>query len=245
MGAMNEAGFEILYEEGPCLVVCKPPGLLTQSPPGIDSLEGRIKQFLKQRDAKPGNVYLGVPHRLDRPASGAIVFARHVRAARRIAEQFAYRRVEKVYWACVEGCVSPDEGTWRDQVRKIPDMAQAEVVAADHPNAREAVMHYRTIARFDWGTWLEIRLETGRMHQVRIQCSSRGHALLGDERYGAARPFGIPYEDRRLRAIALHARSLAFDHPMTHRAVHVVAPLPLVWLEQGIDPGRALCQSRP
>ena len=200
MGAMNEAGFEILYEEGPCLVVCKPPGLLTQSPPGIDSLEGRIKQFLKQRDAKPGNVYLGVPHRLDRPASGAIVFARHVRAARRIAEQFAYRRVEKVYWACVEGCVSPDEGTWRDQVRKIPDMAQAEVVAADHPDAREAVMHYRTIARFDWGTWLEIRLETGRMHQCGFSVPAEAMPCWATNGT-AARPFGIPYEDRRLRAM--------------------------------------------
>lgn len=236
MGTMNELGFEILYEEGPCLVVCKPPGLSTQAPPGIDSLEVRIKQYLKQREAKPGNVYLGVPHRLDRPASGAIVFARHSRAARRIAEQFECRRVEKVYWACVEGHVSPDEGTWRDWVRKIPDMARAEVVAADHPGAREAVMHYRTIARFDWGAWLEIRLETGRMHQVRIQCSSRGHSLLGDQQYGAATLFGIQYADPRLRAIALHARSLDFDHPMTHRQVRVVAPLPQAWLDHGVSP---------
>lgn len=233
---MKEPGFEILYEEGPCLVVSKPPGLLTQAPPGIDSLEDRIKRYLKERDAKPGKVYLGVPHRLDRPASGALVFARHVRAARRISEQFEYRRVEKLYWACVEGHVSPDEGTWRDPVRKIPDVAQAEVVAADHPDAREAVMHYRTLARFEWGTWLEIRLETGRMHQIRVQSASRGHPLLGDEQYGATAPFGIQYEDPRLRAIALHARSLDFDHPMTHRAVHVVASPPPIWLERGIDP---------
>ena len=81
-------GFDILYEEGPCLVVAKPGGVLTQAPPGIDSLEVRIKRFLKVRDSKPGNVYLGVPHRLDRPVSGVMVFAKHVRAARRIAEQF-------------------------------------------------------------------------------------------------------------------------------------------------------------
>ena len=96
-------GFQILFEEGPCLVVCKPPGLPTQAPPGIDSLEIRIKSFLKGRDDPPHDVYLGVPHRLDRPASGAIVFATRRRAAQKLARQFERREVKKLYWACVEG----------------------------------------------------------------------------------------------------------------------------------------------
>ena len=126
-------GFDILYEEGPCLVVVKPGGVATQAPPGIDSLEVRVKQFLRVRDSKPGNVYLGVPHRLDRPVSGVMVLARHVRAARRLSEQFEARTVRKTYWAVVEGKVSPDCGTWTDHLRKIPDAAQVEVVAPDHP----------------------------------------------------------------------------------------------------------------
>ena len=220
---------DILYEEGPCLVALKPPGLLTQAPPGIDSMELRLKVFLREREKTQGKVYLGVPHRLDRPASGAMVFARHVRAARRLAAQFEARRVEKLYWALVEGVVTPAAGTWTDCLRKIPDQARAEVVAADHPEGRQAVLHYRTRAALDGVCWLEIELETGRTHQVRIQAASRGHPILGDGQYGARVPFGIQHEDERLRAIALHARSLRFSHPKSKAAVCVTAPVGEDW----------------
>ncbi|MCR4415389.1 MAG: RNA pseudouridine synthase [Thermoguttaceae bacterium] len=226
---MLDDAIEILDEQGPCLVVNKPPGLLTQAPPGIDSLERRVKAFLERRDAMADEVYLGVPHRLDRPASGAIVLATHRRAARRLAEQFERRLVRKVYWACVSGEVTPTEGTWRDFLRKVPDQPRAEVVPADHPDAREAVLHYRTLGRFAWGTWLEIVLETGRMHQVRVQGAVRGHPVLGDAMYGSPVAFGPQHDDWRLRAIALHARELTFRHPATHREVCVFAPLPNVW----------------
>jgi RluA family pseudouridine synthase len=227
-------GFQILYEEGPCLVVAKPAGVLTQAPPGIDSLEVRIKDFLKAREGKTGNIYLGVPHRLDRPVSGAMVFGKHVRATRRLAEQFQGRLTRKVYWACVAGVVTPAEGTWTDFVRKVPEQARAEVVAAADPDGREAVLHYRTAGRMDWGTWLEIELETGRMHQIRLQAASRGHAVLGDALYGSTIPFGPLHDDGRLRAIALHARSLEFEHPMTRQPVSVVAPLSDDWRVLGI-----------
>ena len=226
---MTTDAVEILYEDGPCLVVNKPSGLLTQSPPGIDSLENRIKAFLKVREQKPGKVYLGVPHRLDRPASGAMVFAKHVRAARRLAEQFEARVVRKVYWACVSGHVAPADGVWRDWVRKVPDEARAEIVAAEVPDAREAVLHYRTLATVPAGSWLEIELETGRMHQIRVQAGSRGHPLWGDALYGSTVAFGKPSADVRLRAIALHARRLEFRHPMTHEPVAVDAPPPGGW----------------
>ncbi len=236
---MPNINVDILLEDGPVLVVNKPGGLLTQAPPGIDSLESRIKMLLKHRDNKPGKVYLGVPHRLDRPASGAMVFARHSRAARRLAEQFEGRMIEKTYWAMVEGCVSPDTGTWTDSLRKIPNVAEAEVVASDHPEGREAVLHYRTLwngppglFKFDSPhTLLEITLETGRMHQVRVQAASRGHPLLGDEQYGSTTPFGPQEEDARLRWIALHAVRLAFRHPMTRVPITVEAPLPDAWKE--------------
>lgn len=230
----NACELELLYESGPCLVVNKPSGVLTQAPPGIDSLEERIKTFLRQRERLQGAVYLGVPHRLDRPASGAMVFARHPRATRRLADQFEARTVEKTYWACVAGRVEPGEGTWRDFMWKIPDRPHAEIVPEDHPQARLAVLHYRAIGQTPHGSLLEIALETGRTHQIRVQAASRGHPLLGDAQYGSVLPFGPQSEDRRARAIALHARRLAFRHPATRESVCVTAPLPATWSEVGV-----------
>lgn len=223
--------FEILYEEGPCLAVVKPPGLLTQAPPQIDSIERRIKEFLRVRDEKPGRVYLGVPHRLDRPVSGVMVFGKHVRAARRLSEQFARRLVRKTYWAFVEGCPEEASGVWRDFVRKVPDEARAEVVPATHPDARSAVLNYRTLASTPEGSWLEIELETGRTHQIRLQAASRGMPVFGDRQYGSRHDFGPAVENDRDRVIALHARTLAFRHPMTQAPVELTAPLADLWRE--------------
>ena len=224
-----DAGFQILYEQGPCLVVGKPAGVATQAPPGIDSLEVRIKRFLIARNGMPERTYLGVPHRLDRPASGAMVFGMNRRATQRLSKQFERREVKKVYWACVAGAPTPAEGTWEDYLRKVYGRPLAEVVAPDHPEGRRAVLHYRTLATAAWGAWLEIELETGRTHQVRIQAASRGHPLLGDALYGSDVPFGPREADDRMRAIALHARALEFRHPMSKEQVTVCAPLPEYW----------------
>src|SRR3990172_3278635 len=220
---MTELGFSVLYESHACLVVSKPPGLSTQAPPGIDSLEVRIKRFLRRGDNEPGDLYLGVPHRLDRPASGAMVFAKTRRATRKLAQQFQRRLVRKVYWACVAGQVAPAAGTWRDHLRKVPGEARTEVVEPDHPDAKLAVVDYRILQAAPWGCWLEIELKTGRTHQIRIQAASRGYPVLGDVQYGSTMAFGPQYEDERLRAIALHARSLTFRDPQTREPVSVTA----------------------
>jgi RluA family pseudouridine synthase len=242
---------EILHDNGPCLVVNKPPGVLTQAPAGIDSMEMRVKAFYRERERKEGNSYLGLPHRLDRPVSGAIVFARHVRAARRLSTQFENRTVTKVYWAIVEGDIESDEGTWTDYLHKRHGMPQSIVVPEGDPRGKIAIMRYRVLARVhiadpsrvgeegetrDSGrdgraicTWLEVELETGRTHQIRVQCASRGHAVLGDSQYGSTHPFGEQFEDERLRAIALHARQLGFNHPMTSEPVDVIAPISAAW----------------
>jgi 23S rRNA pseudouridine1911/1915/1917 synthase len=220
---------DILYDSGPCLVVNKPAGLLTQAPAGIDSLEVRVKDFYRQREEKEGNIYLGVPHRLDRPVSGAIVFARHVRAAQRLSAQFENRTVSKVYWALVQGDLEADEGTWTDYLHKRHGMAQAIVVPQDDPRGKLAVMHYQVLRRLPAATWLEVELETGRTHQIRVQAASRGHPVVGDSQYGATQPFGEQFEDERLRAIALHARQLGFNHPMTGEPVDVIAPPAAAW----------------
>ena len=222
-------GFSILYEQGACLAVCKPSGVATQAPPGIDSLEVRIKAFLRERDNLPHEVYLAVPHRLDRPASGVMVFATRRRAAQKLSKQFEARTVQKTYWALVAGRPDPIEGTWRDSLRKVYGKPLAEVVPADHPDAKPAVLHYRTVATIDGNSLLEIQLETGRTHQIRIQAASRGLPILGDFQYGSAASFGPQFDDERLRAIALHARSLEFEHPANKQRVLVVAPLAEFW----------------
>ncbi|MEE3372558.1 MAG: RNA pseudouridine synthase [Planctomycetota bacterium] len=224
-------GFEILDEDGPCLVIAKPAGIPTQAPPQYDSLEQRIKRFLKQRENHPGQPYLGVPHRLDRPVSGVMLLARNVRATRRLAEQFQGRTITKKYWAIVEGHLPVENGTWVDWMRKIPGVAQAEILDQGHPDGRKALLHFRVLRQScDWA-WLEIELETGRTHQIRLQAASRGFPILGDHQYGATRPFGPSVQHKRDKWIGLHARSITFRHPMTNTQKRKTAPLSNSWQE--------------
>ena len=123
--------------------------------------------------------------------------------------------VRKVYWTLVEGHVADEQGVWRDFVRKVPDEPRAEIVDRQHPAARLAVLNFRVLQRFAAATWLEIELETGRTHQIRLQAAARGFPVVGDSQYGAKESFGPLTEDLRERWIALHARSLSFRHPMT------------------------------
>lgn len=231
----THCGFDILFEDESCLAVAKPAGLLTQAPVGIDSLEFRIKRFLQERDALQGNVYLGVPHRLDRPASGTIVFAKTLKAAQRISKQFESRRVEKTYWGLVEGNVQPAEATWTDRLKKIEGEPRTIVVDEGDPGGQIAILHYRALQQLANRTLLEITLETGRTHQIRIQCASRGHPLLGDELYGSRERFGPWSDDQRERLIALHARTLRFWHHAAGGYVSVVAQLPDYWSKAGVS----------
>jgi 23S rRNA pseudouridine1911/1915/1917 synthase len=226
----------ILFEDNHCVAAAKPAGLLTQGvPPGIPTLEAMVKAYLKERYHKPGNVYLGIPHRLDRPVSGVVLFARSTKAARRLAEQFRQREVRKVYWAAVEGQVEPAEGTWEDWLLKVQDESRAERVTAETPNARLARLRYHRLRDAAGGSLLEIEPETGRMHQIRVQAAVRGWPVRGDSLYGARLPFGPPAELPRDRAIALHARSLTFLHPIRYEPITVTAPLPASWREIGVE----------
>ena len=222
----------ILFEDNHCLAVVKPAGLLTQGvPAGLPTLEAQVKAYLKSRYNKSGNVYLGIPHRLDRPVSGVIVFARNSKAARRLAEQFQKRQVKKLYWAAVEGDVQPDEGEWEDWLRKLPDEARTERVEQGTPDAKHALLRYRRLQAIRGSTLLEIEPLTGRMHQIRAQTAVRGWPVLGDELYGAKLPFGPPAELPRDKIIALHARSLTILHPIRYEPLALTAPLPVSWRE--------------
>src|SRR5262245_25266763 len=220
---------EILFEDNHCLAIAKPAPLLTQAPPGIPSLEAEVRAYLKERYHKPGHVHLGIPHRLDRPVSGVVLFARNTKAARRLAEQFQKHQVRKVYWAAVEGDVQPAESRWEDWLLKLPEEARSERVEANTPGARHAVLAYRRLRSGpDW-TLLEIEPQTGRMHQIRAQAAGRGWPILGDVLYGSRRFFGPPAELPRDRVIALHARSLTFLHPIRYEPITLTASLPEAW----------------
>src|SRR4051794_31302089 len=137
----------VLFEDHHLIAVNKPAPLMTQAPAGVPSLEAMVKAYLKEKYAKPAGVYLGIPHRLDRPVSGVVVFCRNTKASQRVAEQFQKHQVTKVYWALVEGTVAEDFGEWRDFLRKVPDVARAEIVPPDSDGAKEAITLFRVLER--------------------------------------------------------------------------------------------------
>lgn len=191
-----------------------------------------MRRWVQRKRGTTGKVYLGLPHRLDRAVSGAVVFALHVRAARRLSEQFEQRTVRKIYLAGVEGEWSenlPLEGSWVDHIRKVPEEARAERIPPTFPDAREARLRYRRVWSEGKRHWLEIELETGRMHQIRLQCACRGLPLLGDVLYGSQTILGDVQIEPSARPIALHAGTLGFQHPMTREPVVVEAALPDAW----------------
>jgi 23S rRNA pseudouridine1911/1915/1917 synthase len=222
---------EILLEDGPLIAVNKPAGLLTQGVPhGNPTLEAAVKQHLKQKYAKPGNVYLGVPHRLDRPVSGVVVFARNSKAAARLAEQFRERTVRKFYLAVTER--TPDQPARRlsDWLLKDPVAAHVTVVAPGTEGAREAILDYRVLATSGEQALLEVELQTGRMHQIRVQLASRGWNIVGDLQYGATlTPEAAATYDRLASPIALHAWRLSLAHPIRYDRVELQAKLPEHW----------------
>lgn len=228
---MESSSLDRLLTTEDYLVVNKPGGLLTQAPPEIDSLEERVREWRRQAGSQDRRPYVGIPHRLDRPASGAMLFGLNPQATKALASQFEFRQVEKTYWAIATGVVDPAHGIWSDYMRKMPGEARSEIVDKSHECAQFARLRYRTILLLDGATLLEIALETGRTHQIRLQASSREHPLWGDEMYGATHGFGTRFGDTRKRWIALHARSISFQDPATRRRVEITAPLPAFWTE--------------
>jgi 23S rRNA pseudouridine1911/1915/1917 synthase len=213
---------EILYEDNHCLAVAKPSGTVSAHFQGQEpTLDLLAKEYLKQKHHKPGRVFLGVVQRLDRPVSGVLLFARTSKAAARLSQQFRDGTVEKVYWAVVEGSIAPPAGTVRDFLKKDVERRLVEVVTPTTPGARDSELRYQVRAHGGGLSLLEIRPETGRTHQLRVQLSHRGHPIYGDAKYGSHHRFG--------NAIALHARSLEFAHPIRRERTLLTADLPVSW----------------
>ena len=213
---------DILFEDNHCLALNKPAGWPTTHFDGTEETVDRLaKAYLKEKHKKSGNVFLGVVHRLDKPVSGVLLFARTSKAASRLSEQFREGGVEKVYWAVVENWGAADTGSLEDWLRKNEAAHRVEVLPPKTPGSQFARLLYTVKARHDGLTWLELRPHTGRKHQLRVQLASRGFPIFGDKKYGSPHAFGP--------AIALHARSLTFLHPVTKEPITLTAEVPRPW----------------
>jgi 23S rRNA pseudouridine1911/1915/1917 synthase len=216
---------KVLYEDNHLLVVDKPAGLATMGVAAeTPSLLTIAKEYLREKYDKPGNVYLGVVSRLDTPVTGVTLFARTSKAAARMTEQFRERDVEKIYWAIVEGRVAPPSGECVDWLRKNEHHRRVQIASATTPGAQEARLTYDVLEEIDHRSdysLLEIRLQTGRKHQIRVQLGHRGHPIVGDQKYGSRDSFAA--------GIALHARRLMIEHPTQRTPLAIEAPQPASW----------------
>ena len=192
----------ILYEDNHIIVVYKFSGILSQSDSTKDlDMVSIVKTYLKDRYHKPGNVYLGLVHRLDRPVKGVMVFAKTSKAAARLSEQIRNGQMHKKYYAVVEGILKEKEGILENKIEKIDN----KKVLIDTPNGKEARLEYKVLKEKDNLSLVDINLLTGRYHQIRLQFSSRNHPLYGDTLYGS----------KYKGDLALISYSLSFIHPIT------------------------------
>jgi 23S rRNA pseudouridine1911/1915/1917 synthase len=231
---MEPGPLVILFEDAHCLALAKPGGLAVQGRvPGEPSVEAAVRKYLRPDD--PGAVYVGIVHRLDKPASGTLLWAKTPKAARRLAEQFAGRRAHKQYWAVVAGTPKVERGLWEDWLSADPatGLGRVQICKPEAPRSRHARSRFEVgrAERLPEGcSWLKLWPETGRTHQLRVQAAARGTPILGDRLYGSERGF--------TGAIALHARSLVVEHPVLRTEIEIVAPVPDSWQEQGIVVGK-------
>lgn len=224
-----EPSLEVLFEDNHCLAVNKPAGLLSQGDAtGDPSLVDLAAQYLKTAYGKPGNVYVGLVHRLDRPVSGVVLLARTSKAAERLSRQFREGTVRKVYRAIVEGQWSEDSGTWTDRIDKDRRANQSRTVDDDEPG-KAATLDYRVVSRTSTTTTFELEPRTGRGHQLRVQLADRGLPIVGDRKYGSKRLVRALDGGHR---IALHARGLAFRHPTLGEVIELIAREPADWPER-------------
>lgn len=211
---------DILYEDNHLLAVNKRCGQLVQSDSeGEPGLEDTIKQFIKRRDEKPGDVFLGVTHRIDRPVSGVVLFAKTSKALVRLNEMLRDRQIKKTYWVITEEAPQETEGTLRHWLTRDGKTNKAHALSSKKGDAKEAVLNYKMLGGSKNYKLLEIELITGRHHQIRCQLAKVGCHIKGDLKYGATRsnPDG---------GISLHSRCLSLIHPVRKEPIEIIAPVP-------------------
>lgn len=219
-----------LYEDNHIIIVHKECGEIVQGDKTGDTpLSESVKHWLKEKYAKPGNVFLGVVHRLDRPVAGIVVFAKTSKALKRLNDMFRKGEVSKTYWAIVQKAPEKQEETLINWLVRNEKQNKSYAHENEIPNSKKAILHYKVLGSSDHYTLLEINLQTGRHHQIRCQLAHMGCTIKGDLKYGARRsnPDG---------GISLLARRIEFVHPVSHDKIMVEAPLPNEKLWQEITP---------
>lgn len=210
----------VVYEDNHIIIVNKTASEIVQGDKTGDvPLSETVKQYLKEKYHKPGNVFIGVTHRLDRPVSGLVVFAKTSKALSRLNEMFKNSEVKKTYWAIVKQTPAETEGELVNYLVRNEKQNKSYAYDTERPGSKKAVLHYRLIARSDNYSLLEVDLKTGRHHQIRCQLAKMGCPIKGDLKYGFPRsnPDG---------SISLHARRVRFVHPVSKELIDVVAPVP-------------------
>ena len=223
MSADRQTSLEVLYEDNHLLIVNKPAALPTM---GVASDRPSVlsvaKEYIGRKYNKPGNVYLGIVSRLDAPVTGVLLIARTSKAASRLSKQFRDHEVEKTYHAIVEGIPDEDQAALSHWLRKDERHRRMHVTRQQTDDAQEARLRYRVIkALSDELALLEIQLETGRKHQIRVQLSAVGHPVVGDRKYGSTL--------QMKQGIALHSYRLGLQHPVKREPMEIEAPLPSSW----------------
>ena len=211
---------KVLYEDNHIIIINKAAGEIVQGDKtGDKSLCDTMKAYIKEKYAKPGNVFIGLPHRLDRPVSGIVVFAKTSKALERLNRMFSEGNVKKIYWALTKGIPVPAEAELESWILRNEKMNKSFSYPKEVKGSKHAVLHYRLAAASQNYNLIEVELKTGRHHQIRCQLSSIGCPIKGDLKYGAQRsnPDG---------SISLHARYIEFTHPVSKELIAVTAPLP-------------------
>ena len=220
MGNNESIKMEIIYEDNHLIAVNKNCHEIVQGDKTGDvPLSEMLKTWLKEKYAKQGNVFVGVSHRLDRPVTGVVLFAKTSKALVRINELFRLGKIEKTYWAITKNCPDEPEGELTHWLIRYGKHNKSAAFDVEKPNSKRAVLHYRLIAKSERYCLLEIDLKTGRHHQIRCQLAKIGCPVKGDLKYGSERsnPDG---------GISLHARSISFIHPVSQQPVEIIAPVP-------------------
>ncbi len=215
-------GIEVLYEDNHIIAVNKRAGDLVQGDQtGDQTLADKVKAYIKKKYNKSGDVFLGIPHRIDRPVSGVVVYARTSKALTRLNKMFQQKgeEIEKIYWAIVENTPREDEEQLRNYIRRNPKQNKSYIAATEKEGAKLAILDYALLACSQKYFLLEVKLHTGRHHQIRCQLSGIGCPIRGDLKYGAKRSI-------EGGGIGLHARKLRFVHPVKKELLTIIAPVP-------------------
>ena len=220
---------KVLYEDNHIIVINKAAGEIVQGDKtGDESLCDTMKAYIKEKYAKPGNVFIGLPHRLDRPVSGIVVFAKTSKALERLNRMFSEGAVKKIYWALTKGIPTPAEAELETWILRNEKMNKSFSYPKEVKGSKRAILHYRLAAASQNYNLIEVELKTGRHHQIGCQLSSIGCPIKGDLKYGAQRsnPDG---------SISLHARYIEFTHPVSKELIAITAPLPNERLWQSFE----------